>query len=316
MSYENFVRVKLVTPVAIDATSFAIVDAVAPNKLPPIDGGYLVLCDSPGNPTYLEVIQYTSRSGLGISGVTRGVEGTSARAWTGNIYAFQALMAGEANLIQTTLAGKEPAIAVGTTAKYWRGDKSFVDFFTDVRVTTLTGLSTATNAVITATDTVLSSLGKLQKQVSDAASNLATNVRAVVLTGYVSGTNTALAATDTVLEAFAKVQGQLTARVVQDTSTGAAQLPAGTTAQRPASGAGKLRFNSNLGRPEVNNGTAWGSLGGATGGGNDAVFYCNDQTISTDFTVIATQNAMSAGPISIATGVTVTVATGATWSIV
>lgn len=71
-------------------------------------------------------------------------------------------------------AGAEPAIAAPVSApteKYWRGDKTWRDFFTDVRAATLTGLSTATNAVITATDTVLSALGRLQKQVSD---NLAT----------------------------------------------------------------------------------------------------------------------------------------------
>ena len=69
--------------------------------------------------------------------------------------------------LQTALNGKEPNIATGTTANYWRGDKSWRDFFTDVRAATLTGLSTATNAVITATDTVLGALGKLQKQVTD-----------------------------------------------------------------------------------------------------------------------------------------------------
>lgn len=65
--------------------------------------------------------------------------------------------------------GKEPAISAGTTAQYWRGDKSWRDFFTDVRAATLTGLSTATNAVIDAADTVLVALGKLQAQVSTKA---------------------------------------------------------------------------------------------------------------------------------------------------
>lgn len=73
--------------------------------------------------------------------------------------------------LQSALDGKESTIAAGTVTQYWRGDKTWSDFFTDVRAATLTGLSTATNAVITATDTVLSALGKLQKQVSD---NLAT----------------------------------------------------------------------------------------------------------------------------------------------
>lgn len=68
---------------------------------------------------------------------------------------------------QTALNSKEGTITAGTTSQYFRGDKTWRDFFTDVRASTLTGLSTATNAVITATDTVLGALGKLQKQVTD-----------------------------------------------------------------------------------------------------------------------------------------------------
>ena len=62
--------------------------------------------------------------------------------------------------------GAEPSVSVGTTDQYFRGDKTWRDLFTDVRAATLTGLSTATNAVISATDTVLAALGKLQAQVS------------------------------------------------------------------------------------------------------------------------------------------------------
>ncbi len=67
---------------------------------------------------------------------------------------------------QTALNGKEPTIAAGTVTQYRRGDKTWRDFFTDVRAATLTGLSTATNAVVAATDTVLAAIGKLQAQVS------------------------------------------------------------------------------------------------------------------------------------------------------
>lgn len=62
--------------------------------------------------------------------------------------------------------GAEPAITAGTIAQYWRGDKGWQDFATDVRAAVLTGLSVATSAVISATDTVLQALGKLQAQVS------------------------------------------------------------------------------------------------------------------------------------------------------
>lgn len=104
--------------------------------------------------------------------------------------------------------------------------------------------------------------------------------------------------------------------VQKDSDTGAAQLPAGTLAQRPANGAGKLRYNSETSRFEGNNGATWGSLGGATGGGTDAVFYLNDQVVNSDYTVPANQNAVSAGPINIANGKNVTVSNGSVWTIV
>jgi hypothetical protein len=64
------------------------------------------------------------------------------------------------------IALKEPTITEGTTSQYWRGDKTWRDFAMDVRAAVLTGLSTATSAVIAATDTVLQALGKLQAQIS------------------------------------------------------------------------------------------------------------------------------------------------------
>lgn len=60
----------------------------------------------------------------------------------------------------------EPVIAPGTTSDYWRGDKTWRNFFADVRAATLTGFSTATNAVVVAADTVLAALGKLQAQIT------------------------------------------------------------------------------------------------------------------------------------------------------
>ena len=59
---------------------------------------------------------------------------------------------------------------------------------------------------------------------------------------------------------------------------------------------------------------------GATGGGTEKIFWENGTTIDTDYTVGtsfgAACNAMSAGPITINTGKTVTVDAGDTWTIV
>ena len=59
-----------------------------------------------------------------------------------------------------------------------------------------------------------------------------------------------------------------------------------------------------------------GISAGATGGGSDEVFYENDQNVTTDYTITNGKNAMSAGPITIDSGVTVTVGAGETLTIV
>ena len=59
-----------------------------------------------------------------------------------------------------------------------------------------------------------------------------------------------------------------------------------------------------------------GGGGGATGGGEDKIFYENDVTVTTDYELSADTNAMSAGPILINNGVTVTVPAGQFWTIV
>jgi hypothetical protein len=53
-----------------------------------------------------------------------------------------------------------------------------------------------------------------------------------------------------------------------------------------------------------------------TGAGGDQIFWENGQTVTTDYTITNNKNAMSAGPITINSGVTVTVGTGEAWAIV
>lgn len=63
-------------------------------------------------------------------------------------------------------------------------------------------------------------------------------------------------------------------------------------------------------------GEAGGAGGGATGGGNDQVFYENGTNVTADYTITAGKNAMSAGPITIDSGVTVEVPVGSVWTVV
>ena len=99
--------------------------------------------------------------------------------------------------------------------------------------------------------------------------------------------------------------------------TGAVNIPVGTTAQRPGSPAtGDLRFNSTLTAAEIYNGSSFVSVGGgATGGGSDQVFIENQQTVTTNYTLTTNNNAMSTGPITVNSGITVTIPSGSRYVI-
>jgi hypothetical protein len=65
------------------------------------------------------------------------------------------------------------------------------------------------------------------------------------------------------------------------------------------------------------NGTTWASIGGgATGGGGDQIFYENDQSVTANYTITTDRNAMSAGPIEVDTGATITIPSGSVWVVV
>lgn len=106
--------------------------------------------------------------------------------------------------------------------------------------------------------------------------------------------------------------------VAKDSPTGSAMMPVGTTAQRPVSPQnGYMRYNTDLVSMEVYSNGAWGSVGGgATGGGTDHIFYENSQVITADYTIPVGKNAMSAGDITINSGITVTVPSGSKWVII
>lgn len=104
--------------------------------------------------------------------------------------------------------------------------------------------------------------------------------------------------------------------VPQDNATGAATLPAGTTAERPQGVAGKVRYNSDLDGFEGYANGSWGSLGGgATGGGSDKVFQENDIIVTANYTITSGKSASSVGPITINDGVSVTIPDGSRWVI-
>ncbi len=113
--------------------------------------------------------------------------------------------------------------------------------------------------------------------------------------------------------------------VSKTSGTGAAELPSGTTGQRDGSpAAGYLRFNTTDTAFEGYDGSAWGAIGGGGpaldggGTGEESVIRVNKNQISgsVSLTIASGDNGMSAGPITITSGSSVTVSSGATWHIV
>jgi len=78
-----------------------------------------------------------------------------------------------------------------------------------------------------------------------------------------SGGSVTLNAVDTASNFVMSVPAAAGVLINADSATGAAQLPVGTTAQRPASPVtGQTRFNTTINNTEVYNGTGWNPLGG------------------------------------------------------
>jgi hypothetical protein len=104
---------------------------------------------------------------------------------------------------------------------------------------------------------------------------------------------------------------------IQFGGTGQITLPVGTTAQRSATPyAGMIRYNTTFGQFEGYQDGQWSQVGGgATGGGGDQVFVENGVTVTANYTLTTGKNASSVGPITIQSGVSVSIPSDQRWLI-
>lgn len=212
---------------------------------------------------------------------------TSADAAVATADAAAATANGIAGTADTALSNSDAALATANAAN-----------------ATATSAQEAASGIAGTANTALSN--------SDAALTAA-NAAEATASGIAA---TANAAFTTANAAMPKAGGAFTSDVTFGTTT-ATILPVGSTAQRPAGASGMIRFNSTVSQFEGFNGTSWSSVGGgATGGGADRVFQENDNVVATNYTLSANRNAISAGPVTINNGVTVTIPSGSFWSIV
>jgi hypothetical protein len=97
-------------------------------------------------------------------------------------------------------------------------------------------------------------------------------------------------------------------------NTASLKLNKGTTAQRDGTpSSGMFRFNTTTTSFEGYDGSAWGSIGGGASAGG--AIYENTDDITSDYTITSGSNGFSVGPMTIASGVTVTVPSGQRWVI-
>ena len=268
--------------------------------------GAITLAADPSQPLQPATKQYTDAAAATLQGNITSVNTT--------LQASIASVSATATSANTTANAALPK-AGGTMsgAITFAAGQSFPGAVTSVSGTapiSVTGTTTPTVSV-SAASTSASGVVQLSDSTSSTSSSTAATSAAVK-----SVQDFAQVVSTTANAAMPKAGGTFTGDVTFNTTT-ATVLPVGSTAQRPTGASGMIRFNTTVSQFEGFNGTVWSSVGGgATGGGADRVFQENDNTVTTNYTLSTNRNAVSAGPVTVNSGVTVTIPSGSAWVIV
>jgi len=240
------------------------------------------------------------------------------------------------------VSGKQPntaSLSVGELAINYKDQKLYSSNGTSVFEIgggsgSLTALTTKTLDSLVGTDTVVTGAQTVAAsnylQVANSKSQLA-NTNAYIATRAswtgLTGTNTAIRTLISDRLQIANASTLYATKSNPSTSgllahTGRVTISTNLTVSGNTSLTG-IKANNSLGTSGQvlkTNGTSayWDAAGGAgaVGGGSDKVFYENDITVTTNYTIGTNKNAMTAGPITINSGVVVTVPSGSVWTIV
>jgi len=77
--------------------------------------------------------------------------------------------------------------------------------------------------------------------------------------------------------------------------------------------AGQVYYNTTDNVIKFYNGTEWLNV---SQGSTDSNFFENDVVLTSSYTITTNKNALTAGPVTVANGVIITVPAGSTWTIV
>jgi ABC-type uncharacterized transport system ATPase subunit len=138
--------------------------------------GYVLSTDGAGTTTWVT-------PAVGSSNIT---DGSIVNA---DVNAAAAIDQSKIANLTTDLAAKEPAISAGTTAQYWKGNKTWASLQTDVQALVLSGFATGSNATLANTDSISGAFGKVQGQINalnSAAANYLIKNSTDTVTGVVN----------------------------------------------------------------------------------------------------------------------------------
>jgi len=99
-------------------------------------------------------------------------------------------------------------------------------------------------------------------------------------------------------------------------ATTSIKVPAGTTAQRPSGANGMLRYNSTDAQFEGYADGEWGAIAGGGGAESGGSIVTNTTTASESYTFPTGTNGFSVGPITLPSGVAISVGSGQRWVII
>ena len=197
---------------------------------------------------------------------------------------------------------------------------------------TFTGAVTCSSTLAVAGDTTMSGTGQLKIPNGTTGQRSATPLSGMIrfnstLNSYEGYTSYTGAAISTIT--FVTTTATLTTATAHGLTTGNTVFITGTT---PAAYSGTFvitvtsttTFTYTMLSTPSGNATVMGSYtygnwaqigGGATGAGGDQVFVENGVTVTANYTLSTNKNAMSVGPITINSGISVTVPSGQRWVI-